>query len=347
MGTIDDVARMAGVSKSTVSRAFSRPESVKEATRARIMRAAEQESYHPNRSAQLLAGAQRTGCIGLFVPDIGSPMVPALIKSVQYHARQRDVSVFVADSDEHLEDEFSIVRAMARQVDGVILGSPRMTDDQVHSLGGIVPVVTVNRSVPGIPAVIYGDEGVRQAVEHLFVLGHRRIGYLAGPSASFAHQQRRTAILAAADVFDVEITEFGPFRPWLEEGIRAADIVAAADVSAVIAFNDLIALGVCVAFQRRGTPIDGMLSIIGVDDSWLTEISTPTLTSVRNPVAAAGATAVRRVLQAIDRTPVETSTIVLPTRLIVRGSTGPCRDRLSVPSGSGGTTRIGGPPPRS
>ncbi len=321
MGTIDDVARLAGVSKSTVSRAFSRPESVREDTRARIRQAAAEADYHPNRSAQLLAGARRTGSIGLFVPDIASPMVPPLLKSVQYHARQRGVSVFVADSDEHLEDEFGIVRAMARQVDGIILGSPRMTDDELRELAGRTPLITVNRAVPGVPAIVYGDDGFRQAVEHLAVLGHSRIGYLAGPSASFANQRRRAAIVTAAGEFRLDVAEFGPFQPRLEEGIRAADIVAASDVTAVIAFNDLIALGIGIGFRRRGTPIDGVLSIIGVDDSWLTEISVPPMTSVRNPVAAAGAIAVRRVLELVDRTAVEASTVVMPTELIVRGST--------------------------
>ena len=171
----------------------------------------------------------------------------------------------------------------------------------------------------GLHVEVAGDR--EQAVEHLAVLGHSRIGYLAGPSASFANQRRRAAIVTAAGEFRLDVAEFGPFQPRLEEGIRAADIVAASDVTAVIAFNDLIALGIGIGFRRRGTPIDGVLSIIGVDDSWLTEISVPPMTSVRNPVAAAGAIAVRRVLELVDRTAVEASTVVMPTELIVRGST--------------------------
>lgn len=121
--TIREVAREAGVSASTVSRALSTPEMVNATTRERVLRAAERLGYAPNRAARgLITG--RTGNLGLIVPDLTNPFFPSVVKGVQAKAREADYAVFLADTDEDPAAEVGLVRALAKQVDGLILCSP-------------------------------------------------------------------------------------------------------------------------------------------------------------------------------------------------------------------------------
>ncbi len=184
MTTIADVAVRAGVSKATASRAFSRPESVRQATRERVLGVARDLGYTPSRVARSLSTG-RSSSIGLVVPDISNPFFPPMIKAVQAEAGRREHALFVADTDEHTEDESALVRSMAAQVDGLVLASPRMSDLQLLEVLALVPVVVINRAVPGVPAVqVSSDHGVLQAVEHLRALGHRSVVYLSGPADS-------------------------------------------------------------------------------------------------------------------------------------------------------------------
>ncbi|MGH3435174.1 MAG: LacI family DNA-binding transcriptional regulator [Sciscionella sp.] len=321
--TIDDVASKAAVSTSTVSRAFSRPDAVRSQTRDRILAVAHELGYTPSRVARSLAGG-RTSSIGLFVPDIANPFFPPIIKAVQSQARRTDRSLFIADSDEHSEDEFAIVRAMADQVDGLIVASPRMPDRNIHEIIDLVSTVVINRDVDGAPAMVLSDDdGFGQAVEHLAALGHQRMIYLAGPDSSYPNRVRRSALLAAAERLRVEMIELGPFRPMFESGTRAADLVIAQDASAVIAYNDLIALGLMARLAERGIVVGSEISVIGIDDIWLAPMAQTPLTSVRVPSAAAGTAAVRMLTDMIDNGGHSLQDrYTVPTELIVRATTG-------------------------
>ena len=192
--TIKDVARAAGVSPSTVSRALTTPELVQAETRDRVERSAAELGYHPNRAARgLITG--RTGNIGLIVPDLTNPFFPGVVKGVQSRARESDFSVFLADTDEDPAAEAGLVRALCKQVDGIVLCSPRMTEEDLRSVIGETPVVMLNRRVGQIPAItIDNADGIRQAVAHLAALGHRRIAYVAGPRSSWSNRERVRAL---------------------------------------------------------------------------------------------------------------------------------------------------------
>lgn len=326
MTTLSDVALRAEVSKATASRAFSRPDSVRGDTRDRILAVARELNYTPNRVARSLSNG-RTGNLGLFVPDISNPFFPPLIQAVQAEAKRRDQALFVADTDEHTEDEARLVRAMAAQVDGLVLASPRMSDDDLLDVLARVPVVVVNRRTPGLPAVLVSvEQGVQQAVEHLVALGHRTLVYLSGPADSFADAERRAALTAAAEQAGLAVEVLGPFEPRFSAGLRAADLALAAGASAVLAYNDLMALGLMQRLTSRGVPIGSDVSVIGIDDIWLAPMTTPPLTTIAVPGAAAGTAAVRLLNDLLaagvsDPAP----TVRLPTELVVRASTGPAR----------------------
>ena len=148
--TIRDVARAAQVSASTVCRALATPELVRPATRERVQRAAEELGYRPNRAARSLITG-RTGNFGLIVPDLANPFFPGVVKGMQARAREADHAVFIADTDEDAAVEADLVRALAKQVDGIVLCSPRMSEDDLRSVPGKTPLVLLARRVARLP----------------------------------------------------------------------------------------------------------------------------------------------------------------------------------------------------
>lgn len=323
MSTIRTVAAHAGVSPSTVSRVFARPEIVAEDARRRVLASAAQLGYRPNPVARSLARG-RTGNVGLILPDIANPFFGPLIKSVQKQARRQDLSLFVADSDEHAEDELALAWAMAKQVDGLVLASSRLHDEQVREIMGLAPVVMVSREVEGVPAVLTPpDEGLHQAVDHLHALGHRALVYLGGPRDSYANGERRSALEKACAARQMPLTQLGPFRPQFEAGVRAADLVLAQDAAAVVAYNDQIALGLMSRLAERGRRVATDISVVGIDDSWIARMVNPALTTVRVPADAAGSAAVRLLAELAIGGGGGAPRLELATELIVRASTGP------------------------
>jgi len=322
--TIKDVARAAGVSPSTVSRALSAPELVQPETRRRVQQAATELGYHPNRAARgLITG--RTGNIGLILPDLTNPFFPGVVKGVQSRARESDFSVFLADTDEDPTVEADLVRALIKQVDGIVLCSPRMGEDELRSLAGETPMVMLNRRVGRIPSVtIDNSDGIRQAVAHLVALGHRRVAYVAGPRTSWSNRERLRILRAATSASGVELVEVGNVVPQFAGGVAAADLVLAAGVTAVIAYNDLVALGLLNRFSVRGVAVPDRMSVIGFDDIVLSEMVSPSLTTLAQPKEQTGRAGVDLLLALLD----DSDRAAVPRReltshLMVRHSTGP------------------------
>lgn len=319
--TIHDVARRANVSISTVSRAFTSPGLVRHQTRSRVLAAASELGYHAAGAPQPVV---RTGHIGIVVSDLGNPFFTGVLDGVQARARQDDVAVLFASSDQDPATEQNLVRRMARQVDGVVLGSPSMTDDQLRALAGQTTLVLLNREVPGIPSIVMdAADGMRQAIEHLAALGHRRCAYLGGPRMSWANRARRAGLAEAAERHGTEIVEFGPFPPVFEGGLQGADLALAADVTAIVAYNDLVAFGALARLNARGVPVPDEISLVGFDDLVFAAISAPPLTTIAMPTEAAGRAAVTILLDLLDGDADEHTAQVLDTYLIVRATTAP------------------------
>jgi LacI family transcriptional regulator len=321
--TIRDVARAAGVSQATVSRALSMPELVRPGTRARVEAAARELGYRPNRAARgLITG--RTGNLGLIVPDLSNPFFAAVVKGVQAAARAADYSVFIADTDEEAGAEADLLRALAKQVDGLILCSPRAPDDELASVGADSTVVLMNRRAGERPSVTVDNaDGMRQALEHLAALGHRRVAFVAGPRTSWSNGQRERGLRQTADAGGVDLVHLGHFPPQFEGGVAAADLAVASGATAVIAYNDLVALGLLSRLGARGIPVPQALSVVGCDDIGMSAMCHPALTTVSIPKRAAGRATVGLLLSMLDAGadagPMHRE---LPTQLIVRDTTG-------------------------
>ncbi|MFD4689688.1 LacI family DNA-binding transcriptional regulator [Streptomyces sp. NPDC058463] len=321
--TIRDVAQAAGVHVSTVSRAFSASHLVKRETRDRVLAIAAELGYQPNETARALTTG-RTRNLGLIVSDIANPFYPPLIKAAQAYARVRGYQVFVADTDEDVAAEEELIQTLARQVDGVVLVSPRLANDVIGRLSGELPFVLVNRSVTGLSAVLMDvAHGATLAVEHLAGLGHEHLALVGGPRGSWTSaQMRRAAGRAAADQ-GVRLDVLGPNRPTQHGGIAATPAVLRTGATGVIAYNDLVAIGLIEGFDDRNVRVPGDISVIGVDDTVAGRLNRPRLTTVAMPTAAAGRTAVDLLIQTVETSGggPATAQTTLATSLVVRDST--------------------------
>lgn len=337
--TIRDVARACGVHVSTVSRTFSAPNLVNPETRSRVLAVAEQLGYRPNKAARALITGRTTN-LGLIVADITNPYFPPMIKAAQSQARRHDHHVFVADTDENPAVEEELVRTLAAQVDGILLCSPRMASRSLSTLAQEVPIVVVNRSVDGIPAVLMDlASGARSAIDHLADLGHKHVAYVGGPAVSWTNRELRRAAVAAAKARGIRLHLLGPFPPNHAGGVAAASAVRETPATGVLAFNDIVAIGLLESLREAGVSVPGQISLIGVDDIPQAEIVR--LTTIATPTDAAGRAAVDMLLAraaagrrgaaaAEDQEAVADRW--LPTTLVVRESTGPAPSARRVPT---------------
>lgn len=321
--TVRDVAAHAGVSAATVSRVFAHPQTVTLALRQRVLVAAQELRYTPHPVARSLARG-RTGNIGLVVPDIAVAYSAVVVKAVAQRTRQDGHALFVADSDDRAADEVRLARAIAQQVDGLLLLSPTMADDDLRALAVTVPLVAINRHLDGVAAVLMTSaKPASDAVEHLHALGHRRLVYLSGPD-NWSNATRQRAFVETCARLEVPAVVLGPFEPTFSAGVRAADLVVAGLSTGVLAYNDDVAVGVLSRLADRDVPVPERVSVVGFDDTTLASMVTPRLSTVRLPIGAAGAVAVSllgEVLRGDDvagRGPVE-----LAAELVLRASTGP------------------------
>ncbi|WP_433824748.1 LacI family DNA-binding transcriptional regulator [Actinoplanes sp. CA-015351] len=347
--TVHDVADAAGVSVSTVSRALTGG-SVSPATRATVMAAAERLGYRPNRTARgLITG--RTGNYGLIVPDLQNPFFADIAKGISARARAVDCGVFITDTDEDVSAELEALATLGRNTDGVLLCSPRATDAELAEAADPDSTVLVHRQVPGMLSISADiAAGTRQAIDHLRALGHRRIAFLAGPDESWASAQRLTTLAeydktlaneepengkpengkpenGKPDEPGVEILRFGSVAPTFEGGVLAGDLVLASPATAVLAYNDLVAMGLLHRLAARGVPVPERMSVVGYDDISLAAMSHPPLTTVAVPKGRAGAAALELLLRRVGgagkpATTVREREVTLPTGLVVRASSG-------------------------
>lgn len=321
--TIRDVARQAGVSIATVSRALNSSDLVAGPTRDRVVAAARMLGYQPNRAAR----GRRLGpggLIGVLAPDLANPFFLGLLKGVQTQARGAGRHVLVADSAEDAEAEAALIRLITRQADGLVLLSSRLDPPRLRALTGPCRTVLVNRVLPGFPSVLLDfEDGMRQTAGHLAALGHRRCGYAGGPVESFADLERRRGLAAGAEQGGLRLIYLGAFSPGRLSGARVADLAVAAGVTCVIAFNDLMALGVLGRLRELGVRVPAEMSVTGFDDILPASLGTPGLTTVAAPLTEAGRTAVMLLHRGDEHAGPDPRGHILPVRLVARGSTGP------------------------
>lgn len=313
---LTEVARHAGVSIATASRAFGEPDRLAPATLERVRVAAAELGY----AAPQAPMGTRT--IAVVVPDAANPVYATLLKAIQgqaWHGRHR---IVLYDADEDLRRERESIE-LAMKADGLVLCSPRLPEEEVLSLIGETPHVVINRLIPGASCVIMdADRGPSQAVEHLAALGHAHIAYASGPYGSWADDQRANTVARACERFGIRLTRLSNHAASIQGGRANAAAAIASGATAVIAYNDLVALGLEAGMGELGRVCPDDVSIVGIDDIDLAGAVTPSLTTVRMPIGRSGALAVDLLLQSMSGTTPDAAA-VLPSELIVRGSTAP------------------------
>lgn len=323
--TIYDVAAAAGVSASTVSRAFARPGRVSFATAERIRTVAEELGYQSVGVRRPMAqGNSRRGIIALAIADIANPVYFDMIVGAESEAAKNGYTLLLAHSQESSSIEREALERSMDIIDGIILSSSRMSDSAIRSMAKQKPTIVMNRGVNGVSSITTDNvRGVERCLEHLAALGHREVLYLAGPQASWANGMRWGAIKKLAPPLGMRYSAITPHAPTLEAGAAIVAEVVARRATAVIAFNDLLAMGIMHALQLRGMKVPNDVSIIGFDNSPASGLVRPGLTTVAAPLKALGETAVSNLL-ALTKGAVASadSALVLPTKLIVRNSTG-------------------------
>ncbi len=334
--SIEDIARAAGVSHSTVSRALRNSALISVDVRERIQRLAHEMGYTPNAIAQSLQTRQ-TSTIGLVVTSIADPFWGDVMKGVEEVARASGFSVILSASHNDPDQEMAIIETFRRRrVDGIIVAASRITGNYKVRLDRMrVPTVLINSQAESEAGLLHwvsvdDRKGAQLAVEHLLQLGHCSIGYIGTSNRPRSNHQRLLgyqSTLAVAGVASHD--EWIVISPG-KEASHEEDVAAGrtslpqlldTGVTAIFCYNDMIATGVLIACRERGIAVPGELSVIGFDNIEVASYVTPPLTTIHQPKIELGRLAAQVTLDLLHNRPGQN--YLLPPTLIVRASTAP------------------------
>jgi len=330
--TIHDIAAEANVSVATVSRVLNGRDHVAPETRERISRIVRERGYSVNRSARSLQFG-RTGLVGLLVPLVHPNYFSTIVAGVTEALNDHDLRAILSPTEHKHDREVTLLdRLMHGMADGALVVLPEESSaelerllDSDYSFVVIDPRLPLDARIPAVSAA--NTSGADQVTRHLLELGHRRIGAITGPRDWQATEERRRgyhAALASAGILPDPTLEIeADFE--IPGAARATQALLDRPdpPTAIFAFNDNLAIGTIQAAHARGLRVPEDLSVAGFDDSEHASLITPALTTVRQPLAEMGRTAVNLLRRLIDGQRVETLHVELGTRLVVRDSTAP------------------------
>lgn len=323
--TIYDVARLSGVSPSTVSRALNKPGRLNEATERRIREVADAVGYRLNPMARALPTG-RMQMIALILSDITNPVFFELVRGAERAAASSGYILILAESQESADLEHQTAQRLLGSVDGLVLVSARLENAAIRTLSEQKPLLLVNRKLRGTPSLVPNvAPGIHEALDHLESLGHTSLAYLAGPSTSWMSRLRGQTVTKAAEERGMTVTTIGPNDPTLQGGAAAVPSVVESHATAVLAYNDLMAIGLLRACASAGVRIPDDLSIIGFDDIFGSDFTSPPITTIRTPLGRLGEEAARRLITSLDDDD-HSSAIDLATEFVKRESTAPPRN---------------------
>ena len=323
-----DVARLAGVSPATVSRSLRGLPNVSDATRLRVLEAATSLSYVASPAASRLASG-RTGTVGVVVPHVTRWFFAQAVAGAEQLLREAGYDVLLYNLGGRAgRERFLKAMPLRRRVDAVIVLTLPLDAAQAEQLHGVgVPVVSIGTRSPQFSSVRIDDaEAVRMAVRHLRLLGHESVTMIAGPTEDLefvAAIDRRMGFAAEAEAHGMRFDVAHAPSPGLEGGARAAEEILSGRqmATAVLAEYDELAFGALRTFVRAGVDVPGQLSVMGFDDHEMASVVD--LTTVGQPVREQGEAAARLLLDDLADGVHEPRDVVLPTRLVVRGTTAP------------------------
>jgi LacI family transcriptional regulator len=331
--TLRDVASAAGVHPATASRALNPGTRllVSEETARRVTEAADRLGYRPNPVARSLR-TRRSNTIGVLIPDLNNPLFPPIIRGIEDRLAEHGYVALIGNTDADPAKERRVFDQMrARHVDGFVLatataGSPILAE----AAEGDVPVVLMNRTSPDYPfssVSVDNEQGVRAAVAHLAALGHTRIGHIAGPQDASTGALRLRGFQAGMaahklPVSDAQVAYATAYS--VEEGVRCGqELFGSAGLTAVVAANDMLAIGCYAALDELGLRCPEDISVIGFNDMPFIDRLRPPLSSVRFPHYQLGTEAATLLVERIEVKDGPVKMLFLAPELVVRGSTVP------------------------
>lgn len=337
--SIKDIARVAGVSHSTVSRALRNSPLIPQSTALRIQQIAEEMGYSASAIGRGLVKG-RTEAIGVVVTSISDPFNGDVVAGLEEAANQCGYSVILATSQGLPEREISVVRAFqSRRVDGIIVASSRVGSNYASLLADLqIPVVLLNNQHPdefGYSVRIDNRQGAFEATNHLIALGHRRIAYLGDRLGLNSDTERREGFQQAMHEAGLTVPAHfllcgdGKMELAAQEALQLFS-GAKTKPTAIMCYNDMTAVGVLAAAKEIPLSIPHDLSIVGFDDIQVAAVLTPGLTTVRQPKRQLGMRAMDLLLKLVRGEEAERS-IVLAGELVIRGSTSQFRSERTQP----------------
>ncbi|MBG6185028.1 LacI family transcriptional regulator [Arthrobacter sp. CAN_A214] len=324
---IADVAAQAGVSLATVSRVMNGSFTVDPTIAARVRSVAGELKYQANPVGRSLARG-KTETIGILVPDLANPMFQAVLHGLSSAAAEDGYRVLIADSSETSSEESILAAEARRRGDGVVLCAPRMNEAELNELApSLQPMVLINRNASdGTPSLsVDYAQGIQELAEHLVELGHRRLLFLSGPETSASNRLRLLGLdsfRASHPAVEVSLEQCG-FS--FASGYDAASLVVASGATGVMAFNDLVAMGLLSGLHEQGVSVPQDLSVTGFDDIPFAAYTSPPLTTAAVPLTMLGEQAWHRLHQLLQGSVPEEPETIFRTEIQVRGSTGPAR----------------------
>lgn len=328
--TIYDVAREAGVSMATVSRVVNGNPNVKPSTRKKVLETIERLGYRPNAVARGLA-SKKTTTVGVIIPDISSLFYAELTRGIEDIANMYKYNIILTNSDQNLDKEIQLVNTLLeKQVDGLLFLGSRITEEhlQVFKTSHAPIVLSATRDPEEkLPSVnIDHKQAAIDAVNFLITRGHKRIGYITGPlEAPLTGQLRlegyRQALEEHGLSFDQQLIVQGDFR--YESGYKATEFLASLEnpPTAVLALSDEMAIGALNYYKDNGIHVPEEVEIISFDNTRLTTMVRPQLTSVVQPMYDIGAVSMRLLTKYMNKEKVEDHLVILPHRIEERDST--------------------------
>lgn len=331
---IHAVAKRAGVSTATVSRALSRPDVVSPDTRLKVLRAVEHLGYAPNSAARHLRTLQSRKLL-VTVPDISNPFFSLILQGIEDVAQREGYAVLVGDTQHDVTREERYAQMLLRkEADGLIFFGHRLPKPAAELVRSLAPrhAPVVNSACSprlGVPTVhIDNVTAAAEAMSHLYDLGHRRIGIVTGPLISSLSKDRLAGARSRAREARAErecIIIEGDFS--IESGAAAAErlLRGRRPPTGIFCFNDEMAMGVLEVARRHGVRVPEDLSVVGFDDIRFARHTDPPLTTIAQPMREIGERAARLLLDIIGGAKIAHALLLLPHALVVRSSTAPAR----------------------
>ncbi|CAA9323934.1 MAG: hypothetical protein AVDCRST_MAG48-2802 [uncultured Friedmanniella sp.] len=321
--TIYDVAAAAGVATSTVSRALAHPGRVSFSTAERIRQVADELGYRSTRISR--EATRKTSLLAVVVADITNPVYFGMIRGAERTAAHAGYTAVVVETQESEVAERAALARVQPFVDGVVLTSSRMPDASIREVAKQGPLVVLNRMVGQVPSVTSDNvRAVKRATEHLAGAGVDAITYLPGPEASWSDGMRWRGLREAGLELGLRVRRVGSQEPTMRGGAAAAEEWLEHRTPGVIAYNDLLAIGFIRTVTAAGVAVPEEVRVVGFDNIVDAELVQPGLTTLASPLVSLGSAAVNHLLKSTGRRrPEELEPMMLPARLVVRGSTGP------------------------